>query len=102
DEIEMKDQESLVSSGVVFGTVQLLPNKQLIILMADHQTMGGYPVIANIISAHLPLLAQMNANDKLSFRSTNIVQAEEKLVSQQHYLLSVQHASFFKMQNLLT
>jgi len=49
----------LVSSGVSFGTIQLLPDGKLIILLADHQTTGGYPRIAHVISAHHSRLAQM-------------------------------------------
>ncbi|MEO7765949.1 MAG: biotin-dependent carboxyltransferase family protein, partial [Ferruginibacter sp.] len=50
----------LVSSPVDLGTIQLLPSGQLIILMADHQTTGGYPRVANVISADLPKLAQQH------------------------------------------
>ena len=42
-----------------FGTMQLLPNGQMIVLMADHQTTGGYPRIGHIISANLQKLAQL-------------------------------------------
>ena len=41
----------------------------MIILMADHQTTGGYPRIAHIISTDLPLLAQLGANDKIGFEN---------------------------------
>ncbi|MBK5273219.1 MAG: biotin-dependent carboxyltransferase family protein, partial [Bacteroidia bacterium] len=41
----------LISSAVSFGTIQLLPDGQLIVLMADHQTAGGYPRIAHVITA---------------------------------------------------
>jgi antagonist of KipI len=100
-ELKVKDQTQLVSSGVTFGTVQLLPNGQLIVLMADHQTTGGYPRIANIISAHLPALAQMKPNDQFSFGMTDISKAEQKLLQLHHYLLSVQHAASFKIKDLL-
>ncbi|MEP7128614.1 MAG: biotin-dependent carboxyltransferase family protein, partial [Chitinophagales bacterium] len=39
--------EEVVSSAVSFGTIQLLPDGGLIVLMADHQSTGGYPRIAN-------------------------------------------------------
>src|SRR5688572_19368596 len=42
----------LVSSAVNFGTIQLLPDGQLIILMADHQTTGGYPRLGNRSEEH--------------------------------------------------
>lgn len=99
--LALKEQKQLISSGVNFGIIQLLPNGQLIVLMADHQTTGGYPRIANIISAHLPTLAQKKPHDKIRFKITDTSNAEQKLARQHSYLQSVQHASFFKIKNLL-
>jgi antagonist of KipI len=89
--VEQNIKSDLISSPVNFGTVQLLPSGQLIVLMADHQTTGGYPRIANVISAHLPRLAQMNAGDKIKFAMSTIEASEEKLVAQQKYLRSLQN-----------
>lgn len=50
--------QEMYSAGVVQGTLQRLPNGQLIALMADHQTTGGYPVLGEIIRADLGKLAQ--------------------------------------------
>lgn len=66
----------MVSSGVNFGTVQLLPDGQLIILMADHQTTGGYPRIATIIPTDLPLVAQLVPGGKIGFHEVSIEEAE--------------------------
>jgi len=66
----------LVSSAVNFGTIQLLPDGQMIMLMADHQTTGGYPRIAHIIAEDLPLAAQLGANDSLSFEIISLDEAE--------------------------
>jgi antagonist of KipI len=71
------NEKELVSSAVTFGTMQLLPNGQMIILMADHQTTGGYPRIGNIISMDLPILAQLGANDKIKFEFVSLEKAEE-------------------------
>jgi antagonist of KipI len=100
-ELQLNQQEQLVSSAVNFGTVQLLPNGHMIILMADHQTTGGYPRVAHIISAHLPILAQKKVNDVLQFRMTDLVTAEQKLTNQQKYLQQLQIACKFKMENYL-
>ena len=67
----------LVSSAVSFGTIQLLPDGQLIVLMADHQTAGGYPRIGHVISRDLPLLAQLGANDKVAFHLIDNKDAED-------------------------
>lgn len=98
--LEVKTEEQLVSSAVSFGTVQLLPNGQLIILMADHQTTGGYPRIAHVISAHLPILAQKKPADVLQFRLTDLAAAEQKWIQQQKYLEDIQNACKFRMESL--
>jgi biotin-dependent carboxylase uncharacterized domain len=67
----------ILSSGVSFGTIQLLPDGNLIVLMADHQTTGGYPRIANVITLDLPLLAQLGPNDKVAFQLISVQEAEE-------------------------
>src|SRR5690554_1592021 len=73
-------EKELVSSAVDFGTIQLLPDGQLIVLMADHQTSGGYPRIGSVIPTDLPLLAQLGAHDKVAFHLTTIEEAENLLV----------------------
>jgi antagonist of KipI len=93
--------ENLVSSAACFGTIQLLPNGQLIVLMADHQTTGGYPRIGHVISAHLPKLAQQKPGDELKFIMTTVEEAEEKMVRQQESLTQLQNTCNLKMQNFL-
>jgi len=67
----------LVSSGTAFGTIQLLPDGQMIILMADHQTSGGYPRVGNVISADLPVAAQLGPNDRVAFKLVSVADAQE-------------------------
>jgi antagonist of KipI len=91
----------LVSSAVSFGSIQLLPDGQLIILMADHQTTGGYPRIGNIISAQLSQLAQMKAGDKINFTFTDHHTAEDLLLKQQRHLQQLQIACKLKLENYI-
>ncbi len=70
------NEEEMISAGVTFGTVQLLPSGQMIVLMADHQTSGGYPRIAQVISHDLPLLGQLGPGDKVAFHRVEIPEAE--------------------------
>ena len=74
--LEVIDSGPMVSAGVNFGTIQLLPDGQLIILMADHQTSGGYPRIGNVIATDLPLLAQCGPGDGVSFELVSVGDAE--------------------------
>lgn len=90
--------EEVVSSAVSFGTIQLLPDGGLTVLMADHQTTGGYPRVAHVISAHHSKLAQMKAGDKIQFRFTDQKTAEDLLIKQQQHLLQLQNACTFRLQ----
>ena len=67
----------MLSSGVTFGTVQLLPDGQMIVLMADHQTAGGYPRILTVASVDQPILAQLGAGDEITFKLIDVGQAEQ-------------------------
>lgn len=91
-------KEEVVSSAVSFGTVQLLPDGGVIVLMADHQTTGGYPRVAHVISAHHSRLAQMKAGDMVRFRFTNQQTAEGLLIKQQQHLQQLQNACAFRLQ----
>lgn len=75
--LHLLDTEEIISSAVDFGTIQLLPDGQMIILMADHQTSGGYPRLAHIVSQDLPVVAQLGPNDKLAFHLVTLNEAEE-------------------------
>lgn len=88
----------LISSGVVPGTIQLLPDGQLIVLMADHQTTGGYPRVAHIISAHQGILAQKKPGDNIRFEITDQSTAENLLLTQHRDLLQLQQACLFKLE----
>lgn len=72
----LSEKESL-SSAVDFGSIQLLPDGQLIILMADHQTSGGYPLIGNIIKQDLPKVAQAGAGGQIKFEQITLPEAEK-------------------------
>ena len=74
------EERELISSAINFGTIQLLPDGQMIVLMADHQTSGGYPRIAHVSSADLPILAQLNPNDEVSFELISLIEAEDLLL----------------------
>lgn len=80
--LQLKHQFEMISSGVDFGTIQLLPNGQLMVLMADHQTTGGYPRVGNIIGAHLHKFAQLKPGAEVRFHITDMHTAEQLLFSQ--------------------
>jgi len=91
----------LLSSGVNFGTLQLLPSGQLVVLMADHQTTGGYPRIAHVISAHLPKLAQLRPSDCVHFTLISLAEAEELYIKQQKDLAVLHRACADHLKQLV-
>ncbi len=91
--------EELVSAAVTFGTIQLLPDGKLIILMADHQTTGGYPRVAHVIGAHHSRLAQKRTGEAVHFRMTELTTAEKLLQQQQQHIKQLQNACLFKLQS---
>jgi antagonist of KipI len=95
--LERAVQGELLSSAVTFGTLQCLPNGQLVLLMADHQTTGGYPRIAQAISAHLPALAQKGAGNTIRFQLTELATAEAAAKAQRTYLDGVREASAYRL-----
>ncbi|MFJ8263864.1 biotin-dependent carboxyltransferase family protein [Rummeliibacillus sp. NPDC094406] len=84
--IQLKEPFELLSEGVTFGTIQMPSNGQPIILMADRQTTGGYPKIGQVISADLPTLAQMQANDRVYFKEVTLEEAQCALIHQEKNL----------------
>jgi len=66
-----------LSSAVTRGTLQLLPNGSIMILMADHQTIGGYANLGQIILVDLPRIAQLKNGSSLHFSLTNVNNAHQ-------------------------
>ena len=59
--------EDLLSCGIVAGAVQVPRGGAPIVLLADHQTTGGYPIIATVVRADLGVVAQMTPGEYLRF-----------------------------------
>ena len=64
----------LLTCGIVAGAVQVPRGGEPIVLLADHQTTGGYPIIATVVHADLGLVAQAAPGEYLRFER---VTAEE-------------------------
>ena len=67
--------DELLSFGLAAGAVQVTNSGQPIMLMADHQTAGGYAVVATVVSASLPVAAQLGPGDAIRFRQVTEAQA---------------------------
>jgi urea carboxylase len=83
----------LLSEAVCFGTMQVPPNGQPIVLMAERQTTGGYPRIAQVASVDLPRLAQYGPGDVLWFDMISIDAAQGLLLARARELQAMRPES---------
>ena len=79
--LTFRKKRELLSSAVCAGTIQAPPGGNLMILMADHQTTGGYPRIGHVATAHLPRLAQLHAGEVFRLKKISVKRAEKMLLS---------------------
>jgi len=75
--IVLSEPRQMISEATSFGTIQVPSGGQPIVLMADRQTTGGYPKIANVAAVDLPLLAQMLPGDEVRFEPIALEHAQE-------------------------
>ncbi|MFD2359018.1 5-oxoprolinase subunit C family protein [Saccharococcus thermophilus] len=75
--LERKTNQEMISEAVTFGTIQVPKKGQPIVLMADCQTTGGYPRIAQVISVDLPILAQARPGDHIQFQKVSWQEARQ-------------------------
>ncbi len=79
-----KEAADIVSDGITPGAIQVPGNGLPIILLADCQTVGGYPKIATVISADLPRLAQLRPEQVIHFRAVSAGEARAALHEQEN------------------
>ena len=78
----------MITEGVSLGAVQVPPSGQPIILFVDQQTTGGYPKIANVISADVHSLGQLRPRDVIRFERIEMSAARSLLLEQEALLAS--------------
>ena len=72
--LRLQSQE-ILTVPMTAGAIQVTPSGGLIVLHVDHQTTGGYPVIATVVGADLALLAQARPGDTVRFRAVDPAEA---------------------------
>ncbi|HXG90194.1 MAG TPA: biotin-dependent carboxyltransferase family protein [Vicinamibacterales bacterium] len=78
-----------ISEPVTFGAIQVPPAGEPILLMADRQTAGGYPKIAAVIAADLPIAGQLAPGDIIEFAACTRQEAAAALIARERPLLRV-------------
>jgi antagonist of KipI len=82
----------MLTEGVPLGAVQVPPDGQPIILFVEHQTTGGYPKPANVISADFWRLGQLRPRDAVAFELVEMDEALRLLQDQERWLYSLGRA----------
>ncbi|BCJ86234.1 5-oxoprolinase subunit C family protein [Effusibacillus dendaii] len=76
-QLALSEPKELISEAVAAGTVQVPAEGNPIILLADRQTTGGYPKIAQVATVDLPILAQVTPGERIRFEEISLSQAQE-------------------------
>ena len=76
EKIVLKEKLEMISEEVSAGTIQIPPDGNPIILLADRQTAGGYPKIAHVASVDIQKIVQLRPNDKITFKKITLKEAE--------------------------
>lgn len=92
----LRQAAELLSTAVTFGTVQVPHKGNPIVLMADCQTTGGYPRIVQVISADLPILAQVVPGQTISFQEVSLEEAHQLDIVQERQLTHLAQAIHLK------
>ena len=81
-------EQEMISDAAFTGGIQVPPSGEPILLLSDHQTTGGYPQLAVVITADIPLAAQLAPGDWVEFRVCSRSEALSALVAQEARLLA--------------
>lgn len=95
--IELKTPLEMISEISTFGTLQVPPDGNPIILMADHQSVAGYPKIGQVVWADLSRVAQHKPFSFLKFNFVSVQEAEEIYLQQEKYLANLKIAVLSKV-----
>ena len=78
-------KKEVLTEGLPVGAVQVSSNGRPIISFVDHQTTGGYPKIANVVTADLRKVGQLKPGDVFQFQPVSISEAEKLYFDQESF-----------------
>ena len=88
--VSPRDNRQMITEGVSLGAVQVPAGGSPIILFVDQQTTGGYPKIANVISADLHRVGQLRPRDEIRFERVTFETARSLFIEQERLLASTE------------
>ena len=96
--LKLDNPAEMLSEAVSFGSVQVPPDGQPIVLMADRQTVGGYPKIAQIATVDLPRVGQLKPGDTVRFRQVPLEEAQSALIEERNLLKCLEKSVLLKLR----
>jgi antagonist of KipI len=90
--LTLLQKRELISTAVCSGTIQVTHEGNLVLLMADAQTTGGYPRIAMVAMVDLPICAQLRPEDRFNFIEISTGRAEDLYLEREKSLQQIQSA----------
>lgn len=78
--------EELTSMPVAPGTIQVPPDGQPIVLLAEAQTIGGYPQVGHVVTVDLPLMGQVRRGDTVRFEMITRDEAHALILARERAL----------------
>lgn len=89
----------IISSGIAMGTIQITPDGNPILMMADRQTSGGYTRIATVISIDIPVVSQLRPGSSLEFKEVDIETAHFLLCERENKIKELE-LKFQELDNI--
>ena len=77
ESLNLENNNEIITEGVPLGAIQLPRSGNPIISFVEHQTTGGYPKIANVISSEMHKVGQLKPGDKFKFELISLDEAEK-------------------------
>lgn len=96
--LKLENPLEMISEAVSLGTIQVPPDGNPIILLADRQSVGGYPKIAQVALVDVAVVAQLKPGSKICFQEISLQEAERLYFLREQEIAALQRAIYLKMQ----
>jgi antagonist of KipI len=96
--LKLANPKDMISEAIALGTVQVPPDGNPIILLADRQTAGGYPKIAQIATVDVAVVAQSKPGANIWFQEISLVEAEELYLAREEAVKKLRKAIALQLQ----
>lgn len=96
-ELKLEQPKDMISDAINFGSIQVPPDGKPIILMADRQSVGGYPKIGQTASVDLPAIAQTKPGERISFTEITSEEAQVLYIEREKHIEQAKQGILLKL-----